>query len=166
MALGDVLLYDTGAFGYPGDDQYNVASGSTASIKAGEFVLTTLGGVAVTVWTASNSAKPIVGTDFVAGVSASTSTETASAAGTVKVMKFVNGVTYLVNPDAPTSWDTQSEYDALVGKRVLLKTSAGGVQTLLAADGATQGFVVMPMDITRYPAKVRVAMRNGLNYLT
>ena len=166
MALNDVVLFEDASFGYPGDTVYNVASGTTASIKAGELVLLAPGAVAATAWTASNSAKPVVATDFVAGVSASTSTETASAAGTVKVMKFVTGVSYLIAPKVAANWDTQAEYDALVGKRLLLDTTAGGVQTILSTDGATYGLVVLPMDITTNPGKVRFALRNGLNYLT
>ena len=166
MALNDVVPYEDAAFGDAGSTVYNVASGTTASIKAGEFVLGTLGGVAVTVWTANNTAKPVVATDFVVGVSTTTSTETASAAGTVRCLKFTTGVSFLVNPDTAATWNTQAKYDALVGKRVLLSTTVGGVQTLLAADGATSGIVVLPLDITLHPAKVRVALRNGLNYLT
>ena len=165
MAQNDVVLFEDASFGYPGDTVYNVASGTTASIKAGELILATLGGVAVTAWTASNKAKPVVATDYCL-VSATTSTETASAAGTVRAIKFVTGISYLLNPDTASSWNTQAKYDALVGKRLLLSTTAGNVQTILASDSATSGLVVLPMDITTNPGKVRVALRNGLNYLT
>ena len=59
---------------------------------------------------------------------------------------------------------TQSEYDALVGARVLLDLTAG-VYTILATDGANNGCVVMPLDISKYPNKVAFTFRAGCNYL-
>ena len=98
-------------------------------------------------------------------ISASTSTETTTAAGTVEVVPLVPGVTYLVSPKVAATWDTQAEYDALVGARVLLDVT-NGVITILAADGANNGCVVEPLDIRKYPGKVRFSLRQGLNYLT
>ena len=165
MASGDVVLYKDPSFGTPGSDTMQVASGTTASIKAGELVLKALGAAAVTVWTANNAAKPVVGTDYVAGLSATDSTETASAAGTVEIIPLVPGQQFLISPNAPTSFDTQSEYNALVGDRVLLNTTAAGVQTILASDSATSGLVIRDLDITKYPGKVAFSIRIGANWL-
>lgn len=164
MSLGNIQVLNNGAFGEVGARKFTVASGTTSSIKAGELVLKALGAAVVTAWPASTNTKPVVGTDFLAGLSTSTSTETASAAGTVDVMPIVPGVVYLGTPTAPTSWDTQAEYDALVGDRVLLNTSAGSVQTVLAADGATNGLVVEPLNVSLYPGKVAFSLRQGLSY--
>lgn len=166
MALGDVTILDAGAFGIVGARRFAVASGAVASIKAGELVLKALGATAVTVWTASSTAKPVVATDFLAGLSASTSTDTASAAGVVDVFPIVPGVVYLGNPDTAATWNTQAKYDALVGARVLLSTTSAGVQTILASDSATSGLVIEPLDISKYPAKVAFSLRLGLSYLT
>lgn len=166
MALGDITLFQDGAFSSIGSRKHAVASGTTASIKAGELVLKTPGSAYVTVWTANNSAKPVVGTDYVAGISASTSTETASAAGTVEIIPLVPGQIYLANPDVAATWDTQSEYDALVGDRVLLKTTAAGVQTILASDSATSGLVIQPLDVSKYPGKVAFSVKTGCDYLS
>lgn len=160
MALGDITLYDEGAFGYPGDVEY-VVDASATLIYAGEPVAKALGGTAVTPL-ATN--KPVVATDFMAGIAATTSTNTAGAAGTVKVMKFVDGVTYLIAPNSAAAFDTQAEYDALVGDRVLFDLTTG-TYTILATDGATSGLVIMPLDIAKYPGKVRFAIRNAVNYL-
>lgn len=149
----------------PGARVHNVASGTTASINAGELVLKTLGSAYVTAWTASNSAKPVVGTDYLAGLSATASNETATAAGTVTVYPIVAGVVYLANPNNSLLWDTQSEYDALVGSRVLLNTTSAGVQTILASDSSTSGLVIEPLDIAKYPGKVAFSLRAGLSYL-
>lgn len=161
MALGDITLYSDAAFGYPGDDVYNVASGTTASIPAGTPVAFTLGGATVAAGTTN---KPVVATDYF-GISQSTSTETATAAGVVRVVKFTIGVSWLIAPKVAATFDTQAEYDVLVGDRVLLDLTAG-VWTILAADGATSGCVILPLDIAKYPGKVRFAFRNGVNYLT
>lgn len=166
MALGDVSLYKDPSFGAIGSSTRQVASGTTASINAGELVLVALGSATVTAWTANSAAKPVVATDFVAGLAMTTSTETASAPGTVEVMPLVPGQQFLISPNAPTSWDTQAEYNALVGDRVLLNCTTGGVQTILATDGATNGLVIQDLDITKFPAKVAFSLRNGLSQLT
>ena len=165
MALGDILLYADGAFGAQGSRTMQVASGTTSSINAGELVLKSLGSQYVTAWTANNSAKPVVGTDYVAGLSASTSTETTSAAGVVEIIPLIPGQIFLANPNSAAAWDTQAEYNALVGDRVLLNTTSGGVQTILATDGATNGLVIQDLDITKFPGKVAFACRAGLSFL-
>lgn len=166
MALGDITLLKDGAFGAQGSRTMRVTSGTTASINAGEFVRKALGSAFVLAWGASDNAKPVVATDFLAGLSATSSNETASAAGTVEIIVLVPGQVFLAAPLVAATWDTQSEYNALVGDRVLLDSSASGVQTLLATDGATNGFVVEYMDITTYPNKVAFSARAGLSYLT
>lgn len=162
MALGDITIYDQGSFGYAGDVEYKVASGTTSSILAGTPVAKALGAAVVT---AAATNTPVVATDFYAGIAATTSTETASTAGTVKVTKLTSGVSYLISPKVAATWDTQAEYDALVGARVLLDLTSGSY-TILATDGATNGCVVLPLDISVYPGKVRFAFRNGVNYLS
>lgn len=164
MSLGDITILDSGAFGIIGAREHQVASGTTASISAGELVLKSLGSQYVTVWTAGSSAKPVVGTDFLAGLAATSSTETASADGIVSVFPLVSGVVYLGNPDTAATWDTQAEYNALIGDRVLLACTAGGVQTILATDGSTQGLVIEPLDIKKYPGKVAFSLRAALSY--
>lgn len=166
MSLGNVQVFSPGAFGSTGAKKQNVAAGTTSSIKAGELVLKALGSNFVTVWTAGSAAKPVVATDFLAGLATSTSTETAALAGAVDVMPIVPGVIYRVAPTVAATWDTQAKYNALVGKRVLLDCTAGGVQTILAVDGATQGLVVEPLNIADFPGQVAFSLRQGLNYLT
>lgn len=159
--LGNIQPYDEAAFGYPGDDSYKVASGTTSSITAGTPVAFTLGGFVVA---AAATNTPVVGTDFL-GIATTTSTETATLTGTVSVAKFVAGMSWLIAPKVAASWDTQAEYDALVGDRVLLDLTSS-TWTILAADSATYGCVIMPLDIAVTPGKVRFAFRNAVNYLT
>lgn len=144
-----------------------VASGTAASINAGEPVGKTLGSQYVATL-ATN--KPVVGTDFMAGISTSTSNETASVAGTVEVTPVTNAYIWLISPKVPATFGqaqgapSQTTYNALVGARVLLDKT-NGVYTLLAADGSTNGCVVENLDITKYPGKVAFTFRGGLSYL-
>lgn len=160
MSISDITIYDEGAFGYPGDVEYAVAASATL-IYPGEPVAKALGAAAVTP-AATNT--PVVATDFYAGIATSTSTNTAGAAGTVKVMKFQIGMSFLISPNSAAAFDTQSEYDALVGDRVVFDLTTGSY-TILATDGATNGLVIMPLDIKKYPGKVRFAIRSAVNYL-
>lgn len=160
--LGNIQIYDSSINNYPGDDQYAVASGTASSIVAGTPVLKALGGATVS---AATTNMPTVATDFFAGIAATTSTETASAAGTVQVTKMVPGTTWLIAPKVAATWDTQAEYDALVGDRVLLDLTSS-TWTILAADGSAYGCVIMPLDISLHPGMVRFAFRNGVSYLT
>jgi hypothetical protein len=164
MATGDILPFNDGAFGAVGSRTHQVASGTAASISAGELVLKTLGNEYVLVWTASNTAKPVAGTDFIAGVSTTASNETASLAGTVSVTPLVPGQVWLANPDTAATWNTQAKYNALVGARVLLSTTSGGVQTILATDGSTNGLVIENLDIKQFPGKVAFSVRAGCSY--
>lgn len=137
---------------------YNVGAGA-GTINAGEPVARTLGGIVVTPC-ATNAGQ--VGTDYIVGIAATASTNTASAAGTVNVYPLTSGTTYLISPKVAATWDTQAEYDALVGKRVLLDNTSS-TYTILASDSSGNGLVVMPLDIAKYPGKVAFAFRAALS---
>lgn len=158
MANGDLtLLHGKGE----AVRDFVVASGAVASINPGEPVIKALGGVAVTPM-ATN--KPVVGTDYLGGISESTSTDTVAANGVVSVIRLEPDQTWLISPNDSTAFDTQAEYDALVGDRVLIDLTTGSY-TLLAADGATYGCVIEPLDIEEHPGKVAISFRNGVSYL-
>ena len=161
MALGDFTLLREGQFGVPGAERYIVASGAAASIKAGEPVGKALAAAAVATL-ATN--KPVVATDFLAGISSTTSSDTAAAAGVVDVIPVNSDQVWLCAPNNAALWDTQAEYNALVGARVLLDKTAG-VYTVLSTDGATSGCVVRPLEVAKYPGKVAISFRAGCSYL-
>ncbi len=144
-----------------GARKYNVAAGATA-ILAGEPVAKDLGAATVT---AMATNKPVVATDFLAGIAATNSTQTASVDGSVNVYPLVPGVVYLMKPKVAATFDTQAEYDALVGDRVLIDLTAGSY-TILATDGATSGCVIEALDVAKYPGRVAFSIRNGVSYLT
>lgn len=149
MSLGDFQPFVSTGSQLPGSIEFAVASGTTASIKAGEPVQKAAGAAYVAL-AATN--YPTTTLRHV-GIATSPSNETATADGVVPVMLSLPGVIYLGNPDAPTSWDTQAEYNALVGSRVLIKL-ATGVFTVLASDSAGNGCVVEYLDVKKYPGKV------------
>jgi hypothetical protein len=103
-------------------------------------------------------------TDYVVGIAATTSTQTASAAGTVEVIPLNANDTYLISPKVAATWDTQSEYDALVGDRVLIDLTSTKY-SLLAADSANNGCVVQPMDVKENPGKVAIKFRAALSHV-
>ena len=159
MALGNITILDQSTMAGIGARPQQVQANST-TIYAGEPVAKALGAQYVT---AMATNKPVVGTDYLAGVAATTSTQTATADGVVSVYPIVPGVQYLIAPNAPASWDTQAEYDALVGDRVLLNLTTG-VYTILATDSATNGCVVENLDVFKYPGKVAFSFRSATSY--
>ncbi len=163
--IGDFTILDqSSSNGGRGSRSYNTASGANA-INPGEPVVRGVTGSYVTRMYGSGttgSIAPVVATDYVVGIAQTTSTQTATIAGSVEVLPVNSGTTWLVSPTTAASWDTQAEYDALVGKRVLIDF-ASSTYTLAATDGTSNGLVVMPLDVLKYPGKVAVAFRSGLS---
>jgi len=149
--IGDITVLREGQFGGVGARKFAVAASSTL-IYPGEPVAKALG-VSGSVVTPAVTSSPQVGTHYFAGIATSTSTNTASANGVVYVMPLDPSVTFLIAPKTAASWDTQSEYDALVGARVLLDLTSS-TYTILASDSSGNGCVIEPLDISKYPGKV------------
>lgn len=167
MAIGDVTIYKDGAFSPIGARRYVVAKSAT-TIKPGEPVAKTVTfvsganlstAVSPAVTLSPLSSLPIIG---IAAGPGTASTNTATAAGVVDVIPCVSGIIYLCAPKTSTLWDTQAEYDALVGTRVLFDlTSSTYTITTSAGGGGTSvsGLVVEPLDIAKYPGKVAFSVR-------
>ncbi len=174
MASGDLTILEAGQRGSRGARQYNVALGTP--ILAGEPVqLRAVGNVVVE---PSLTSTPITSVTagvegLFVGVAATNSTNTATAAGVVYVYPTDSNVTYLIAPATLTSWDTQAEYDALTGKRVVLQNSTTvsataqniGTYSVLASDSANNGVSIQALDINKYPGKVAIAFRKGTSNL-
>lgn len=173
MALGDLIILEQVNEMGRGGRLYNVAAGTP--ILAGEPVqVRAVGSVVVEPNLTSTPVTSVTAgvEGLFVGVATTNSTNTATAAGTINILPINSGTTYLANPDTAASWDTQAEYDALVGKRVLLKNSVtvtatptGGTYTLLASDSANNGCSVQAMNIVEHPAKVAIAFRTGTSNL-
>jgi hypothetical protein len=163
MSVNDVLVLNPGAFGTVGARKHNVAKEYTTVINPGEPVGKTLGGTDVY---AGLTATPSVGTTYLAGIAVSTSSQTTTVDGTVDVLPIVSGVVYLGNPKTAASWDTQAEYDALVGKRVVFDLTAGAytIASAPAVANAFNGLVIEPLDVAKHPGKVAFSIRQGASY--
>lgn len=157
---GDITIKNAEVLAGTGAQRFLVQAGAT-TINPGEPVAKALGAEYVT---ALATNKPVVATDFMAGIAATTSTQTASADGEVWVYPLVPGVIYLIKPNSTAAFDTQAEYDALVGDRVLFDLTTG-TYTILATDGATSGLVIEALDVAKYPGKVAFSIRAGVSYL-
>lgn len=168
MALGDILPLASELISAIPSRQHQVVSGGTPpAILAGEPVQKTLGNQYVI--TNATSAQ-VVGTNFLAGVATTTSTETASANGTVDATPIDEKIIWTISPAVPATWGltqgslVQTTYNALAGARVLIQKS-GGVYTILATDSANNGCVVENLNINTTLGKVAFSFRAGLSYL-
>lgn len=185
MAVNNILPLREQEFGQIGSREWAVAANASGNgsgaayvpaFRSGEPVIRALGGYVVTpLYTTSSasSAGPVVGTHRIVGVAASTSTETASVAGTVEVIPLVPGQVWTIPAQTAATFGVgatpvQATYDALVGDRVLIDLASGysaGAYSLLAADGATYGCVVMPLDVTKQSGRVAFAFRDDVTDL-
>jgi len=145
-----------------GGVKHVVASGTTASIAAGDPVVKTIGGPAVAV---GADGIPVVGTDYMAGIAINASTETASAKGYVTVQPLNTSQIWLAPAKSATAVDTQAEYDALVGNQVLLDlTSSTWTIDESAAHHADNGCVIEYLDVSKHPGKVAFSFRAAAIY--
>lgn len=168
MALGDIQPLANEIISALASRQHQVTSGGTPpAINAGEPVSKTLGNQFVIT---NPTSGQVVATNFLAGVSTTTSTETASANGTVDVTPIDEKMIWTISPAVPATWGltqgslVQTTYNALVGARVLIQKSAG-IYTILATDSATNGCVVENLNINTTLGKVAFSFRAGLSYL-
>ena len=166
MALGNIQPFEnTSSAKMNGSMKFYVAANSTGSdgtvsrIKAGEPV-TKLAGAAGVIAAATNAPTTTL---RIVGVAAGTSTETASVAGSVDVIPSAPGQIWTCAPDVAATWDTQAEYNALCGARVLLKNTAG-VYTVLASDSASNGCIVEYIDVLKYPGVVAFSFSPLVDY--
>jgi len=160
--INDIQILGGESFASGCSRQYIVAASATL-IVPGEPVAVTLGGMTVTKM-ATN--KPVVGTDFIPGIAVSTSTNTASVAGTVQVVPFEKNQLYQITPKVAIT--SQTTYDSYLGYRVLLDltgTYPSDKYTGLVSDNSTSGFVIMPNDLSKNPGKIVFATRGGLSDL-
>lgn len=168
MALGDItILAQSSAGGGTGSTLFNVAASSTL-INAGEPVTMVAGATAVipgatNLITVPSAFVPysVTGTGLV-GIAETTSTNTASAAGSVNVMLARSTTTFLIKANDATAVNTQAKYDALVGHRVLIDLTAGSY-TMLTSDSALNGCIIVELDIAKYPGMIAFKFVDGVS---
>lgn len=161
MAIGDITINGQAAMQGEGALKFLTAIAAT-TINPGEPVICPLGAVQAATVLLTNT--PVVGTTSIAGIAATTSTQTSALAGEVYVYPVDEKAVLLIAPKVAATFDTQAKYDALVGSRVLLDLTTG-VYTILAADNSTYGCVIRPLDILKYPGKVAFSFRAGVSYV-
>lgn len=163
MSKGDIQVHRSGPFSDVGAKKCKVAASATL-IYPGEPVARALGGYVVTKMATD---KPVVATDYLEGIATTTSTNDASNAGEVWVQPIMPGTIYKIKPETASAWNTQAEYDALVGDRVLLDLHATtGDFTIKETDGSTYGCVIEWLDVARNPGQVAFSFRSGVSELT
>lgn len=168
MALGNVTFKQFAVNGYPGDTLQLVQAGAVGSIVAGIPVTKALGQQYVI---PAATGTPVVGTDYMAGISATLSTDTVSTDGTVRVLQLMPGTVYLVAPTTPATYfgasyataPSQSTYNTFVGKRMVFGLNSG-VYTIGATDGSTNGLVIETIDVEKYPGQVAFSVRSACFY--
>ena len=156
MPLNDILFVSGPVFSPNGAEKWVVAAAATA-IYPGDPVIMTLGATSVTVM-ATNS--PVVTTASVVGIATTTSTQTSTAAGEVYVQRVLPGQVWSIKQNSTAAWDTQAEYTALVGHRVLIDLT-GGSYTILASDSAANGCVVLYKDVNMEKNRTYFSFRSG-----
>ena len=154
---GDILVHKAGPFGEIGAKKCLVAASATL-IYPGYPVTHTLGAATCAGMATNKPDASSTTTELLDGIAMTTSTNTSTAAGEVWVQPILPGVIYKMKPAVAATWDTQAEYDALVGARVLMDLSSG-VYTILAADSANNGLVVEWIDVARNPGYVAFSVR-------
>lgn len=159
MAKGDIQPMESATFSNGSGLPYVVASGTTASINAGEPVQKLAGAAGVTPLLTNSPTT----TNRIVGVSTSASNETASVSGLVTVIPANDTQIWMIAPKVLTTWNTQAKYNALIGSRVLIDLTAG-VYTILAVDGASNGCIVEYLDIAKYPGMVAFSFSQVCDY--
>lgn len=124
--------------------QYVVASGGAATIAAGTPAKCTTadGSVAGAVIPMVDGDGIVTGERFV-GLAKSLSTDTASAAGIVDTWAPVPGILYRGFAKSVTAADTQSEINALAGKKVIFDLTTSNWTVDTAASDALVNCVVI-----------------------
>lgn len=117
----------------------SVASGAVGSIDRGAPAKEGSGGaVAIMVDGDGTTSQRF------SGIAKSVSTDTASVAGAVELYLPVPSLVYVGKPKVVGAADTQTEIDALGGKRVVFDLTTGDWTIDSAAvDGATNGIVII-----------------------
>lgn len=124
--------------------RYVVASGGSATIarQTPTKCVTADGSVAGAV-VPMVDADGLVTAERFTGLAKDVSTDTASANGTVNVWAPVPGLVYRGFAKSATAFDTQSEIDALMGKKVLFDLTSGDWTVDTAATDALVNCVVI-----------------------
>ena len=160
MAVGDITFLNVAGGSEDGARKIPVAVNST--INPGEPVTVTLGAG----WSgvAALTGTPLVASANVAGIASSkpSATNPNSALWTIDVVPVKDGLVCIASALSAAAVATQAQYDALVGKRVLLDLTTGVYTVATAtADAAANGITIVDIDVAQYPGKVAFTIKAG-----
>lgn len=167
MTLGDITLYNDPASSAGASRPYQVVlGGSPPAINAGEPVSKVLGSQYVIIMP---NAKPVVADANTVGISATTSSETSSADGSVQVIPIDPLKIWVISPQTAATYGVgstpnQTTYNTLVGARVVLQATTG-TWKILATDSSGNGLVIEGLDVTKVLGKVAFSFRAANSYL-
>lgn len=159
-------MYEPGAFGVVGTKKY-VLGGGVGAVNAGEPIgFKALGANSYVIPLATST--PVVNTDYVVGISASTVSSSTSSQ-VIDVFPLVKGAMYLISPKVAATYGlgstpVQATYTALVGSRVTFDLTSS-TYTINSTDGATNGLVVEYIDVTKAGGKVAFSVRDNCQYV-
>ncbi len=140
MALGNVFIVSPGGQNLPPAIPFVTAASATA-LLAGEPVKES------TVYAApSADAEPVTSAPTFIGITSSTSTHTAAAAGSVDVHVIAMGMVLGCKAKSAAAFNTQAEIDALRNALVLFDLTAGVYTVDTAVTGATNGLKIVGGD--------------------
>lgn len=141
--MAKIFTIDKG-LGNTWETQYVVASGGAATIARGTPAkCTTADGSVVGAVIPMVDGDGIVTAERFVGLAKNTSSDTASAAGVVDTYAPVPGILYRGFAKTGTNADTQSEINALMGKKVLLDLTTGDWTVDTAATDALINCIVI-----------------------
>ena len=145
MAKNDITIKDQAGHNVIPTRRWQTEAAATA-IYAGEPVKLKASGSPYVIPVAD--AEPIIATTTaIIGIAASDSTHTASADGYVDVYVPLPGVVYKAKAKTASTFDTQSEINALCGDNVVFDlTSSTYTVDAAATDGATKGIRIVGGD--------------------
>lgn len=140
MATNDFRIVDVGGHNTLPTVVLQTEANTTA-INAGEPVMLKTIGTAV-YGAVMTDAKPVIGTDWWAGLAAKAGTHTTAVAGVVEVYLPLPGMIYRGRAKSAAAADTAAEILALAWKRSVIDLTTG-VYTAdtAAADGSTNGLI-------------------------
>lgn len=169
MALGDITIYkQASATGGRGSQSISVAP-SAGLILPGEPVLIIAGATSVLPNLSTNLLTipspfvpySVTGTGLL-GIAQTTSTNTATLAGSVDFVPVTSETVYLINANSSFLVNTQAKYDALVGHRVLIDLTTG-TYTMLVSDSALNGSIIRPLNVFKFPGKIAFSFTDAVS---
>ena len=150
MAKGDVFWIDTGGKTNVPVRTFRTRAGETAINPGEPLLISNLGDITQPYVIALTDGKPSVGADYFIGVSANSSSHTASADGNVDVYLETPGTIWAAKAKTTTTFDSAGDVNDNLFYRIVFDLTSSTYTADVAADVATRGLRVVGGDHTTY----------------